>query len=183
MPDAAPAIRPPQIPSPIEMITSNGIINAAIILEDEVRFGVDAHVSSASICSLTRILPSSSQFYRPPHRPGQYKTSVGANSSITVSRTICAMVDLGMTDLRAGKPVCTALTAPINTEIMDTMPSEPIPISLHWCISSFQYITVFGPGKHALDHQYVLAKMVKKFIQFWIGVFRWQILKVSGEQI
>ncbi len=40
--------------------------------------------------------------------------------------------------------VCTADTAPIKKEMITTMPREPMPISEHWCINSFQYTFMFS---------------------------------------
>ena len=80
MPEPRPAILPPQTPNAADKTTSIGITsNAATILGImRYAFVLMPMISSASICSLTRILPSSLAILLPTTPPSTIQTRVGS---------------------------------------------------------------------------------------------------------
>ena len=96
-----PARRPPQIPNTIAITTNKGIIKRAAVIFGIIKYDLVLipMISNASICSLTLIFPNSLAILLPATPASTIQTSVGANSRITVSRTICAIVDCGINGL------------------------------------------------------------------------------------
>ena len=101
MPVAEPAKRPPKIPNTIDKITNNGMVSKQAAIFGIIKYDLVLMpiISNASICSLTLILPNSLAILLPTTPANTIQTTVGANSNITVSRTICAMVVRGISGL------------------------------------------------------------------------------------
>src|SRR5688572_10546598 len=54
----------------------------------------------------------------------------------------------------------------MNIEMMTTIPNEPIPISAHWCMNSFQYILPFsGLENMPLSMRIYRPKLFKNLIK------------------
>ena len=74
-----------------------------------------------------------------PTRPAKTKAEmVGLNSNMVESRVILPTTVFGIKSLTNWKAVCIVATAPIKTDMMATIPSEPIPTDTISRITSSQ---------------------------------------------
>jgi hypothetical protein len=101
-------------------------------------------ISSASICSETRMLPSSPAILLPTTPANTIQTSVGANSSI---HCVPHYHSYGIFLNKGAGKLVGRLHGGYRTHKHRNdhyNPSAPIPISEHWCINSRQYIFQFS---------------------------------------
>lgn len=94
-------------------------------------------ISSASICSVTRMVPIS-EAIRDPTFPARIRLmTVGENSRMTLCLTVNPTIDMGMSGLLMLYAVWMATTAPMKAEMKATMPSDSNPrlliSSISWC--------------------------------------------------
>jgi SprT protein len=90
-------------------------------------------ISSASICSVTRIVPISEAIFEPIFPAKIKEIIVGENSSIVLDRVIYPIVYSGKKGEVIFAAVCKAITPPIKVDNKATIGIELIPI---FCISS-----------------------------------------------
>jgi hypothetical protein len=84
--------------------------------------------------------PIHSQFYYPQHLPADTYQGRRKLKYYGILYEFGAMVLYLSAGLPIDRQFVRHLMAPINTEIIATIPKDPTPISEHWCMNSFQYI-------------------------------------------
>ncbi len=89
----------------------------------------------ASICSVTRIVPSSAASDEPTRPAIMSEASTGASSRVSESETTDAT---NPSAWKRSKPryVCSAITIPVNIEVRPTTGSESTPTRTIWRIHS-----------------------------------------------
>ncbi|GAB3927172.1 hypothetical protein GCM10028827_19220 [Mucilaginibacter myungsuensis] len=122
------------------MITSKGIMDIPAMILGAIRKpgALTPMISSASICSVTRMVPISDAMLDPTRPAKTSAEIVGLNSNIVESREILPAILLGTSGLANWNATWIVATAPINTEMMQMMPKEPTPIETISRITSFQ---------------------------------------------
>ena len=82
-------------------------------------------ISSASICSVTRMVPMLEVMNDPTLPATMIEVKVGANSRINVCRVAKPIRLLGIRGLSIFSAICIAITAPTKREIKAMIPNEP----------------------------------------------------------
>ncbi|MCY1553014.1 hypothetical protein D9M68_894550 [compost metagenome] len=85
-------------------------------------------ISSASICSVTLIVPISEEMADPIFPANTIALMVGLSSRIVESRFTCPIIVFGIKSLTSWNAICNVITAPINVDIIAISPREPTPI-------------------------------------------------------
>ena len=95
-------------------------------------------ISRPALCSVTPIVPIGEAMLEPIRHANTKAEIVGLNSSIVESREILPAILCGTSGLDSWKATRTVATAPIKTEMMEIMPSEPTPCDTISRITSAQ---------------------------------------------
>ena len=122
-------IRPPRIPTKLETIVSTGnmIVVASTFGTTSFLIGLVASARSASICSVTFIVPISAVMPAPTLPPTMRDIITGASSRTSDSDTTLPM-NIFTPNSSSEYAVCNASTIPMNSDVIATIDSDRTPI-------------------------------------------------------
>ena len=129
------------MPTAIATIVSSGTIVTPAMKRGTMRYatGSYASVSSASICSVTRIVPISAVIFAPTRPASTSAVSSGPSSSTMLCRVIHPTTE-NCTPGKSWYVVWYAVTAPMNADTVATSGIESTPICRICAIVSGRYV-------------------------------------------